>query len=431
MNKQFIHITGKEAAMLFLGYALDNLLTQDIYLDTETSGLDCSDPLGLKVIQLGFEVDYELKVVLISNKLMYDPTVQPLLISFFHQCKQLIIHNAKFDLKFLVGMGCELDKLAFFDTMLAIKILYNGLLKFGGAGLNDIYKGVTGQTLDKRYGKLPWSKEILEPDMLEYAASDIYSLHLIHKAYLAFEFRTFPALLKINYLKMLWFEHLLLPVVAKMELRGMYVSLDEIEKVRQQIAPEAKVLEHEIIQTLKEVYPPFENPNSPVQLQRAFQELGLEHITSFSKDTLPDYSEDHPVIDKLLEYKTKTKLLQFLTSIEESISQYTGRVHGSFNQIGTDTGRLSASQPNLQNLPRDKRIRNIFQAGSYDRVLVVADYSQLELVIAAQITEDPQMVYAYSNDLDIHKITANFVTGKPLEDITKDDRQIAKAVNFG
>lgn len=431
MNPSFIHIHAEYAAK-----SLISKLTKEIdlrlYLDTETSGFDANDPDGIKILQLGFKLtgSNKLFIILIKGSLLYG-SLRDAWVFLLQSTKQVVIHNAKFDLKFLAGIGCDITKIKVFDTMLAIKTLYNGLLKFGGAGLADITTGIFEVVLNKKYGAMPWSKPDLEPDMLEYAANDILSLYMIHQAWLEFEFNTLPDILKLCYLKFLWFEHICLPSITQMEINGIFVSTEALEATKEEIKPLVDQLEVEIINTLVEADRSFKNPRSPTQMVRALNMLGIDGLTSTSKDLLPDYLDHHPIIEKILTWKTNAKLIEFLESMRDCISPFTGRIHGSFNQVGTDSGRFSASQPNLQQLPRDTRIRRIFQPQHNDWVMVVADYSQLELVIAAEITQDPEMVYAYNNGLDIHKITASFVLDKPLDQITKDDRQLAKAINFG
>src|SRR5690606_31393313 len=136
-------------------------------------------------------------------------------------------------------------------------------------------------------------------------------------------------------------------------------------------------------------------------------------------------------IEPLLKYKERSKLLNtYGESFADHISPATGRIHASFRIGGTTTGRLSCTKPNIQNPPRDSSFRRLFEAEK-GNALVVADFSQVELRVAAIVSHDKEMLEAYRNGEDLHRKTAAAVLGIEQKDVSKDHRQMAKAVNFG
>ena len=186
------------------------------------------------------------------------------------------------------------------------------------------------------------------------------------------------------------------------------------------------------------------NPDSPKQLgQVLFEQLKLPT----GKKTKTGYSTDVQVLEKLafqhevpkliLDYRSLQKLKNtYLDNLTEYRNPRTGRIHGSFNQAGAGTGRLSMSDPNLQNIPirtdEGRRIRMAFvPADPVNNVLLTADYSQIELRVLAHITQEPALMKAFENDEDIHKAVAAEVFGVPLDQVTRDQRGQAKTINFG
>jgi len=167
------------------------------------------------------------------------------------------------------------------------------------------------------------------------------------------------------------------------------------------------------------------NPNSPKQLKEALAEKGLE-LTNTSERTLKQ--SGHRLARCILNYRSAKKQMEQAETILKAI-EGDERIHARFEPTGTNTGRFSSKKPNLQNIGRGK-LRTCFVPGDGNR-LVVADYSQVELRIAAAIAGEERMIQAYEQGSDLHRQTASIVLGKPVEDISKEDRQLAKAVNFG
>jgi len=186
------------------------------------------------------------------------------------------------------------------------------------------------------------------------------------------------------------------------------------------------------------------NINSTHQLQEVlFDKLGLkpgrktEKKTGFStnQQTLEELAKEHPLPQIILDYRQLTKLKNtYIDAIPLLINMKTGRVHTSFNQTVAATGRLSSSDPNLQNIPirteKGARIRKAFVPRDKNHVLLAADYSQVELRIMAHVSGDEKMIQAFKNDEDIHRRTASEVYGVPLDDVAPEMRRMAKTANF-
>ena len=185
------------------------------------------------------------------------------------------------------------------------------------------------------------------------------------------------------------------------------------------------------------------NVNSPKQLgEILFERLGLKHGKktksgySTNAEVLESLEEAHPIIPLILKYRQLQKLLStYIEGFKPLIDKNTGLIHTVFNQAVTSTGRLSSKEPNLQNIPvRDdegREIRKFFIASNSDRVLIDADYSQIELRLLAHYSGCQALIDAFNNNVDIHALTASQVFGVTVDDVTDEQRRMAKAVNFG
>ena len=152
--------------------------------------------------------------------------------------------------------------------------------------------------------------------------------------------------------------------------------------------------------------------------------------------TLAALADKHPIINEILEFRAVKKLLStYIEPFPSYVSPITGRVHTTFNQALTSTGRLSSSNPNLQNIPirteRGKEIRKAFVAGTPDGVVVSADYSQIELRIMAHLSQDKHLIQAFRDGVDVHTATAEKIFGIPHDQVTPEQRRVAKTANFG
>jgi DNA polymerase I-like protein with 3'-5' exonuclease and polymerase domains len=168
------------------------------------------------------------------------------------------------------------------------------------------------------------------------------------------------------------------------------------------------------------------NPGSPQQLLEALKAAGIE-LENTNEETLKA-ADDGEIIPLIIDYRSAEKLAQQAASLLECVKQ-DGRIHGRFDPTGTATGRFSSKDPNLQNVGRGE-LRTCFVPEAGNK-LIVADYSQIELRAAAVIAGEKKMIEAYKNGVDLHKQTASEVLNKPLDEVTKQDRQLSKATNFG
>lgn len=228
-------------------------------------------------------------------------------------------------------------------------------------------------------------------------------------------------------------------MLADMEETGIYINEAKLDEMNVQMNSELNLLEQEIYELAGEIF----NINSPKQLgEILFVKLGLPALkktkTGFSTnaEVLENLIYAHPIIAKILDYRLLNKLkTTYLDGLKALINPKTKRIHTSFNQTVTETGRLSSSEPNLQNIPvrtaEGKKIRSLFEPGEgYDRILS-ADYSQIELRIMAHMSEDKHFLEAFRQNQDIHLATAAQVFKVPIEEVTPQMRSRAKAVNFG
>jgi DNA polymerase-1 len=230
------------------------------------------------------------------------------------------------------------------------------------------------------------------------------------------------------------------PVLANMEATGIRIDKDYLNKFSKQLESDLVGIEKAAYDAAGEEF----NLGSPKQLSELFfEKLGLDkrksrkNKTGYSTDaaTLEKLQGDHPVVDSVVEYRTLSKLKStYVDALPALIRPNTGRVHTDFNQAVTTTGRLSSSNPNLQNIPTrtafSRQIRQAFlPKGGWQ--LVAADYSQIELRILAHLSEEPILIKAYRENEDVHRLTATLLFDKSKEEITSDERRIAKVINFG
>ena len=219
-----------------------------------------------------------------------------------------------------------------------------------------------------------------------------------------------------------------LPAIVWLELSGIYVNQDKLSEFQVLITNKRLAAEKVLYETLKTSKI---NLNSTQQLTKALNQCGIP-LESTKSEELAKYS-DKPVIKALIEYKEAEKLLNtFIRKLPNYINEKTGRVHADFSQIGAKSGRLSCTKPNLQQQPTRAlpEWRTIFQAATGNKI-ITADYSQIELRILAQMSQDPEFLRAYNEGADLHSLTASKIFNKPLDAVEKRERNIAKTVNFG
>ncbi|NVP24097.1 DNA polymerase I [Treponema phagedenis] len=344
----------------------------------------------------------------------------------------IIMHNGKFDYQAMRTAGVfEKTPCAIFDTMIAawlldpdrtsfsLDSLASSLLKLQTIAYKDVVpKG-------KIFSDVPYEQAVA------YAAED---------ADITLQFYEFllPKLKEYGLFDLFQtLEMPLLPLLAEMEIAGIFLKKEELAEFSEELGKEIIVHEREIFDIVGHEF----NIASPKQLQEVlFTELklptGKKTKTGYSTDTsvLEVLASEHVIPAKILEYRALTKLKSTYTDALPALADKNGRVHTSFIQTGTATGRLSSRDPNLQNIPiRDeagRRIRKAFQAEK-GKNLISADYAQIELVILAHLSQDKNLVQAFQEGTDVHAATAGLIFGVPIGEVLPDMRRIAKTINFG
>ena len=238
-------------------------------------------------------------------------------------------------------------------------------------------------------------------------------------------------------------EEPLLAVLSDMEMEGVKIDLPQLRKYASALATEMNEIQERVREMAEE---PTLNIMSPKQVGiLLYEKMNLDPKVKMKgamrnyptdEDTLNALSDKHPIINEILEYRGVKKLLStYIEPLPSYISPITGKIHTTFNQALTATGRLSSSKPNLQNIPirteRGKEIRKAFIPSRPDGLIVSADYSQIELRIMAHLSCDQHLISAFRNGQDVHAMTAAKIFGVDIEEVTADQRRIAKTANFG
>lgn len=393
-------------------------------VDTETTGLD-PHTSRLRLIQLAAQ---GLPVFVIDCN-SFLPEGRKLLCSLFGEGRVKAFQNAKFDLKFLWSCSIAVSP-PLFDTMLA-----GALLRSSGGprsvSLQTLAEYYLHEGVSKEERETDWSGHLRE-EQLVYAAKDADITLRLRQAMI-------PHLMRNQLKEIAKLEFDCVFAVAQMEYNGIYLNsmkweaLTEQTKVEQQKALD-KIFPYTgrpVAQTTlwgEEISAGL-NLDSPKQVHEILHANGIE-TDATSKRALNEY-QGHPLVQALLEYRRASKYLNsFLLPIPQMRNSVTGRLHAHYGQIGSPSGRMSCGGPNIQQIPREHAFRECFCAPP-GRVLVIADYSQIELRVAAEIAGDERMISAYLAGEDLHRLTASLVSGKPMEQISKQERQAAKAINFG
>ena len=285
---------------------------------------------------------------------------------------------------------------------------------------------------DFHYGKGRKKKTPTEEETLNFLADKVQAIHQVRNV--------MSDKLKADEMYDLWhdLEIPLSKVLVQMELKGIKVEKERLEKMEAELAGQLEEIEAKIYELAGETF----NINSPKQLGVIlFEKLELPVIkktkTGYSTavDVLEQLQDKHEIIEYILHYRTISKLQStYVIGLQSEVSE-DGRIHTRFNQTLAQTGRLSSIEPNLQNIPirleEGRKIRQAFVPKKAGNVLLGLDYSQIELRVLAAITKDESMMEAFTNDIDIHTKTAMEVYGVDLDEVTPLMRRNAKAVNFG
>ena len=389
-----------------------------IGLDTETTGLD---PRTARVRLIQIAAGEDVAVIDVFALPAPRADLAPLFAALAG--KEIIGHNLQFDLRMLSPLGFVPGSV--FDTMLSSRVLYAGRRDTTGArfkhGLGDVVARELGRELDKGQQKADWSGP-LTPAQIRYAEAD--AAVLLPLAAALKEKLAAAGLSAIAETEMRALPGIAWAVPITVDVPAWRALADLAESERQRLADEMDTLAPN-----PAGLPGMETRNwdSPQQVLEAFTQVGVS-VEATDDDTLAGVS--HPLAAKLREYRACAKRVGTYGRAWIEAHAAGGAVLASWNQLGAESGRMSCSNPNLQQIPRGSEYRRCFVARP-GCVLVKADYSQIELRIAAKVANEPVMIAAYKDGRDLHTLTAARVLGKPEADVTKSDRQLAKAVNFG
>jgi DNA polymerase I-like protein with 3'-5' exonuclease and polymerase domains len=326
---------------------------------------------------------------------------------------EIIAHNARFDLGWLRNK-LDLRANRVFCTLTAARLLSAGTKP--GNDLDKCLERYLNVPPAPDHSRSDWGSMFLTEDQLAYAARDVAHLHNL-AGVLRHELEM-EGLDEVGQLEMQ-----LVPVIVEMEHAGIAVDQSKLREIESKAR--ASAAEHAAMLRQKLNLPKL-NPGSPQQLLEALHASGIE-LENTNEDTLKA-NDDGEIIPLILTFRGAEKLAQQAASLLDCVKR-DGRIHGRFDPTGTATGRFSSKDPNLQNIGRGE-LRSCFVPAEGHR-LIVADYSQIELRAAAAIAGETRMIEAYRNGVDLHKQTAASVLQKPIEAVTKDDRQISKSANFG
>ncbi|WP_454998269.1 DNA polymerase I [Capnocytophaga granulosa] len=412
------------------------LLQKEVCFDTETTSLN-----ELEAQIVGLALSWEVhKGYYILFPEDFDLARQWLSVlkPFFESTTILKIgQNLKYDLKVLTNYGIEVHG-QLFDTMIAHYLL-NPDMRHNMDLLSEAYLGYTPIAIDTLIGKKGKGqltmRAVSAELQKEYAVEDTdVTLQLKH-AFL-------PLLEKDQMVKLFTeVEAPLVKVLAQMEYEGIRLDTHFLGELSKEINTDLIALQTTIFDQAGESF----NLSSPKQLgDILFEKLKLlskpkktktgQYATS--EEVLSQLASEHPIVANVLEFRALQKLQStYIEALPREVNPRTGRVHTTFMQAVTATGRLSSNQPNLQNIPirtpRGSQIRKAFVPRNEDYTLLSADYSQIELRIIAALSEEDHMIEAFLQGQDIHRSTAAKVFAVPIEEVTKEQRSHAKTVNFG
>jgi DNA polymerase-1 len=425
-----------------LRHALRKMAEADTFcFDTETTGLNVVNdtPIGISLCAKPGEAFYVPLVEKHLDDLSPEEVIEALKPILSEPNIEKVGHNLKFDLQMLTNIGIEVTG-PFADTMVEDHLIDAASRSHGldACCLRHLeYEKIpTAELIGKKADISMLDVPLTQ--LCEYACEDVDQTLQLHQ-------KLYPILKKENLLSV--FHHVEMPLVkilAKMEQQGIYIDSNLLGNFSEKLEKMATQLETKIHNMAGCDF----NIKSPKQLAtvlfenlKVHEQLGIKKL----KKTKTGYSTNeavlstlvgHPLPATILEYRSVMKLKStYVDVLPKLINTKTGRVHTSFHQIGTATGRLSSSNPNLQNIPirtdLGQEIRRGFKPQSDNTVLVSADYSQVELRILAHIADESHLCEAFSNEEDIHSATAAKIFGVELEAVDSEMRSRAKAINFG
>ena len=407
---------------------------EEFCFDTETTGLDIFND---RIIGLSLAVEPHKAWYIPFNGLNNEEYASILRPLFANEQIAKIGQNIKFDIMVLSRLGIEV-KGRKFDTM----ILHYLLDPESRHGMNQLalrylnYTPIEIETLIGRGAKQLTMDLVAVERVAEYAAEDAdITLQLKH---------ALLPLVEEQGLLDLYFnvEEPMIDVLAEMELTGVCIDSSLLNEYAIELSARLVELERQVREEAGE---PSLNINSTRQLGEVlFAKMRISDKPKMTKtkqfctdeEYLQGFAHDHRIVKLVLEYRGVKKLLStYVEALPQLVNRSTGRIHTSFNQAVTATGRLSSANPNLQNIPvreeQGRRIREAFIPSDDDHLLFSADYSQVELRIMAHLSGDESLVKAFCNGEDIHSATAARLFGKGIDEVTGEERRRAKTANFG
>ena len=407
-----------------------------VCFDTETTSLESLEA-ELVGIAISFNVREAYYIACPADRSQTQQIVDGFRTFFESETIEKIGHNLKYDIQVLANYNIAV-KGPLFDTMIA-HYLIQPESKQGMDFLSEYYlkyKPVSIETLLGKKGKGQGNMRDLQPEEVSDYACEDADITLQLK-------QLFEPEIQKDHLKELFYnmEMPLMEVLCRMEREGIAIDIPHLKQLSVKLAEESIQLEKDI----KAMAGTDFNLDSPKQLGEVLFEYMKISVKAkktktgqyqTSEDVLEQYKNDHPIISLILEYRQARKLKStYVDPLPNLILPMDGRVHSHFMQTVAATGRLSSNNPNLQNIPirttKGKEIRKAFISRNEDYLLMSADYSQIELRIIAAISGDASMIKAFRDGKDIHAATAANVFHVPIDEVTREQRSAAKAVNFG
>lgn len=402
---------------------------KELCIDTETTAID---PMRAELVGIGLGVkEDEAWYIPLNGHLGKEAVIQalkPLLASSKHS---FYGHNIKYDLHVLNRHGLPIKNVGF-DTIIASYLLNTHSRRHSLDELSlenfSFVKTPTTELIGKGRDQITM-KEVPIQQVSNYCCEDIdYTCRLKTLFEKQIAERGFTALFHD-------LEMPLLLILEKMEEKGIFLDAPVLETFGKELKVSLEKLSHDIYALAGETF----NLNSPKQIgDILFTKLGIPAPKgqSTNAEVLETLKWEHPIAGKIQEYRQLEKLRStYVETLPEQINPETGRIHCTFNQSATTTGRLSSQDPNLQNIPVRSdvglRIREAFRPEKKGWVYLSADYSQIELRLLAHMSGDPALIQAFIDGEDIHQHTASVVFHVPMDQVTKEMRSRAKAVNFG
>lgn len=380
-----------------------------IALDTETKGLTPA-PGMVKTLQIAYSEDVPVLIIELP-KIKYRSSLQRLMTS----PKLLKVgHQIKFDILMLAAEGIEVRE-PVMCTMLGIEVLKAGATR--QASLQFTAQDLLNIRLDKAEQSSDWGGK-LTTTQLQYAANDAGILLKIMT-------ELQQKLDRAGLTKIAILEYCCLLPIIEMQSRGIYLDRDRWLRVSQEYERQRDRLAEKIYQELNQEF----NIASSLQLLKVLQTYGI-NIKSTNSNVLIEQVKNYPVVAQIIKYRSLNTIINTFLKGFDSHIQSDNRLKGNWWQIGTRTGRTSCQEPNLSNIPKIPKIRNCF-AATDGYLLVDADYSQIELRLAATRMHVPTLIEAFRQGKDIHSLTGSYIYDCELEDLTLQQRKLGKILNLG